>query len=90
VTPETKTSSKRTAYLRLAMITFVTAAVAAVGVGFLCLNAPTRGQPCSVLHAATQDASGRAMSCDPKAPGSDELVWQYMPDSELETQNDRG
>lgn len=87
---ETKTISKRVAYLRLATVLLVVAVIAAIGIGFLWFNAPTRGEACSVLHAATQDASGRAMSCDPKTPGSDELVWQYMPDSELETQNDRG
>jgi hypothetical protein len=82
--------SRRAGYLRLALVLFVAAGVAAVGIGFLCLNAPSRGDACSVEHAATQDAGGQAMSCDPKVPGSDELVWQYMPDSELETQNDRG
>ena len=87
---ETTTISKRAVYFRLAMVSLVAAALAAVGIGFLCLNAPARGEACSVQHAATQDASGRAMSCEPKVTGSDELVWQYMLDSELETQNDRG
>ncbi|OBA78758.1 hypothetical protein A9W99_22770 [Mycobacterium sp. 1164966.3] len=72
------------------MVLFVAACIAAIGIGFLSLNAPSRGDACSVAHAATQDARGHAMSCDPKMPGSDELVWQYMPDSELETQNERG
>jgi hypothetical protein len=61
-----------------------------VGIGFLYFNAPAPGQACSVLHAAAPDATGHAMSCDQKMPGSVELVWQYMPDSELERQNDRG
>jgi hypothetical protein len=87
---ETKTISKKAAYLRLATVLLVAVAIAAIGIGFLSLNAPTLGETCSVEHSATQDASGHAMSCDPKMPGSNELVWQYMPDSELETQNDRG
>ena len=86
----TKATTKKASYLRLAMVTFVAAGLAAVGIGFLYFNAPARGEPCSVAHAATQDASGHAMSCDPKGTGSNELVWQYMPDSELETQNERG
>jgi hypothetical protein len=40
-------------------------------------NAPAPGNSCTVLHATTQDATGRTMWCNPTMTGTHSLVWQY-------------
>ncbi|SON61151.1 hypothetical protein MSIMFI_02656 [Mycobacterium simulans] len=56
---------------------------AAASIGFLVADpvataeAPAPGDPCTVLHATTQDANGRTMWCNPTMTGTHSLVWQY-------------
>lgn len=40
-------------------------------------DTPGPGDPCTVLHATTQDANGRTMWCNPTMTGAHNLVWQY-------------
>ena len=86
---EPKTLSNKAIRRRLAFVTLLAIGLAAVGIGFLYVNSPVRGQTCSVEHATTHDAIGRTMACDPKVAGSRELIWQYPSDTDLEVQKDR-
>jgi hypothetical protein len=86
---EPKTLSNKAIRRRLAIVSLFAIGLGAVGIGFLYLNAPVRGQTCSVEHATTQDAIGRTMACDPKVAGGRELTWQYPADTDLEVQDDR-
>jgi len=54
-----------------ASIGFVVAAPVAVA------NAPGPGDPCTVWHATTQDATGQTMWCNHMMTGTHGLVWQY-------------
>ena len=47
------------------------------GGGIAGADAPSPGDPCTVLHATTQDATGKTMWCNPTMTGSHSLVWQY-------------
>ncbi len=38
---------------------------------------PSAGDPCTVYHATTQDASGKTMWCNHMMTGTHGLVWQY-------------
>jgi len=38
---------------------------------------PGPGDPCTVWHATTQDASGKTMWCNHMMTGTHGLVWQY-------------
>lgn len=40
-------------------------------------DAPSPGDPCTTLHATTQDGNGRTMWCNPTMTGAHNLVWQY-------------
>jgi hypothetical protein len=40
-------------------------------------QAPSPGDPCTTLHATTQDANDRTMWCNPTMTGNHSLVWQY-------------
>ena len=82
-----QTISKKTAYLRLALVSLVALGITAIGIVFLYIEAPVQGQACYVEHATTQDAIGHALACDFKVGGNHELVWQHA--SELEVQGDR-
>lgn len=38
---------------------------------------PSPGDPCTVLHATTEDVNGRTLWCNPTMTGDHSLVWQY-------------
>jgi hypothetical protein len=38
---------------------------------------PGPGDPCTVWHATTKDASGNTMWCNAMMTGTQGLVWQY-------------
>lgn len=78
---ENKTTSKKIGYLRLAMVTFPTAVIVALGIGVIQATAPSAGQTCSKVNATIHYASGRTMSCNPTMAGSDVGVWQDAPGS---------
>ncbi|WP_445163916.1 hypothetical protein ACTXG5_12355 [Mycobacterium sp. Dal123C01] len=66
--------------LRYVVLAIITAAspitfIAAGGVANAAPHSP--GQPCSGLHATTQDANGRTMWCEPPGPEFNVLLWQY-------------
>lgn len=78
-TPAEKKANRRIGYLRLAMVSTVTAVLVAIGMGTAYLNAPAAGHRCSVPNATTRDAHGRTMWCNPA--GAQGVVWRYAPAS---------
>ena len=62
---------------RLAAVSLILAALVALGIVLVHLNAPSSGQSCSVRHATMQDRDGRTMWCDRAMIGHHSLVWQY-------------
>ena len=72
---------QRTGYLRLMLVSLVTAGLIGIGVGFAALDRPLVGQQCSVPNATVHDATGLTVSCLPASTGNREAVWQYVPAS---------
>jgi hypothetical protein len=72
---------RRLRFLVLAMIAAVSPIAFAVTSGVADpvakADAPSAGDPCTVLRATTQDANGRTMWCNPTTTGNHGLVWQY-------------
>lgn len=66
----------RLPFVVLAIIAAVSPCVIA-GAGAARAQAPSPGDSCTVLHATTQDATGRTMWCNPTMTGNHSLVWQY-------------
>ncbi|AGZ50181.1 hypothetical protein PJK45_24310 [Mycobacterium kansasii] len=64
---------------RCVALTIVTlfSPIVVAGGGIAAAQAPSPGDSCTVLHATTQDASGRTMWCNPTMTGDHSLVWQY-------------
>lgn len=71
-----KKANRKLGFLRLAMVSSVTAVLVALGMGVAYLNVPSAGHPCSVRNATARDAAGRTMWCNPGADGEG-VVWQY-------------
>ncbi len=71
-----KKANRKLGFLRLAMVSSVTAVLIALGMGVAYVNIPSAGHPCSVRNATTRDAAGRTMWCNPAADG-EVVVWQY-------------
>jgi hypothetical protein len=66
--------------VRLVGLAFITAAAPLamiVSVSSAHAQSPAPGDPCAVLHATAQDASGQTMWCNPMMTGTHGLVWQY-------------
>lgn len=76
-----KKANRKIGYLRLAMVSTVTAVLVAIGMGVACLTAPSAGHRCSVPNATARDAAGRTMWCNPTTSGNQGVVWQYAPAS---------
>ncbi|UXA05751.1 hypothetical protein KXD96_23060 [Mycobacterium sp. SMC-2] len=62
--------------LRMVISAAVLATVAAVAPAARA-DPPAPGDPCTVLHATTQDTNNRTMWCNPTMTGAHNLVWQY-------------
>ena len=66
--------------LRIAALAMISAASS---IGFVVAasvanaDPPGPGDPCTVWHATTQDASGKTMWCNHMMTGTHGLVWQY-------------
>lgn len=69
-------ANRRLGYLRLAMVSSVTAVLIALGMVVAYINIPSAGHPCSVRNATTRDSAGRTMWCNPGGDGQG-VVWQY-------------
>ena len=71
----------------MSTLRFFLAALCAASIGYVAgggiaspvaqAQAPSPGDPCSVLHATTQDANSRTLWCNPTMTGNHSLVWQY-------------
>jgi hypothetical protein len=73
---ENEASDKRLGYIRLAMVSSVTAAFVGLGIGVAYAAAPAPGDVCSLRNATTHDAKGHTMWCNPTT-GTQGLVWKY-------------
>ena len=66
--------------LRIAVLAMITAAssIGLLGASPVATaDPPSVGDPCTVWHATTQDASGKTMWCNHMMTGTHGLVWQY-------------
>ncbi|OBH05520.1 MULTISPECIES: hypothetical protein [unclassified Mycobacterium] len=70
-------ANRKLGYLRLAMVSSVTAVLIALGMGAAYISTPSAGQLCSDRNASTRDAAGRTMWCNPSTSSGGAAVWQY-------------
>ena len=59
-----------------AMIAAASPIAVVAGSGVARADTPHVGQPCTVWHATTQDASGETLWCNHTMTGNHSLVWQ--------------
>jgi hypothetical protein len=67
----------RRRYLALAIATAAAPVAFAAASGTAQAAPPSPGDPCTTLHATTQDGAGKTMWCNPTMTGNHSLVWQY-------------
>lgn len=61
----------------VAVIAALSPVASVAGGGVARADPPTPGDPCTALHATTQDVNDRTMWCNPTMTGDHNLVWQY-------------